>query len=130
MTTPTPDQDSPPMSTSDQDVAGSGHSHLNVNPADLHKAADEYTHLQACAARITPQAVEEVNRIIATHGLMGYPAAVGIVAGLARREAKVAAKAAEFGQYAQRFTEHAATYRGEDAAGAGRMSGVDFSPAP
>lgn len=97
---------------------------LDVDPVDLHKAGDDYAELAARAATISPQAVDEVNRIIATHGVMGYPAAVGIVAGLAAREAKVNAKAAQFGDYAQRFTDHALTYLGEDAAGAARIGEI------
>jgi len=97
--------------------------HLNVHLADLLKAGNDYAELAARAALISPQAVAEVTRIIETHGAMGYPAAVGIVAGLAPREAQVAAKAADFGRYAQRFTEHAATYQGTDSDGASRMAG-------
>jgi hypothetical protein len=109
-------------------TAGNGDGHLNVNPADLRQAADNYAELQARAAAISPQAVEEVNRIIATHGPMGYPAAVGIVTGLARREAQLAAKSADFGQYSERFNEHAATYVGEDAEGAARIQAADPGP--
>ncbi|AGB27277.1 Protein of unknown function (DUF2580) (plasmid) [Mycobacterium sp. JS623] len=92
--------------------------HLDVNPADLLRAADNYAELQLRAAAIGPKAVEEVQRIIATHGPMGYPLAVGVVAGLARRQAALDAKAANFGQYSQRFTEHAAAYRDQDLQGA------------
>lgn len=92
--------------------------HLNVNPADLLRAADDYAELQTRAAAIGPQAVEEVQRIITTHGPMGYPVAVGIVAGLARRQAVLDAKAAQFGQYSQRFGEHAAGYVAQDERGA------------
>jgi len=96
---------------------------LDVTPADLHRAADDYADLQARAAAVGPQAVEEVNRIIATHGAMGYPVAVGVVAGLARRAAAVSAAAARFGQYGERFTGHATTYLSTDHDGAGRYSG-------
>ena len=91
---------------------------MRVNPADLNNAAEQYTELQMAAAAISPQAVDEVNRIIATHGPMGYPVAVGVVAGLARRQAKVEGKAADFGVYATRLNEHAATYVDQDQAGA------------
>ena len=87
---------------------------LNVNPADLLRAAADYTELQARAAAISPQAVAEVQRISATHGPMGYPVAVGVVTNLARRQAALDTKAAQFGQYSQRFTEHAATYASQD----------------
>src|SRR4029077_10502400 len=80
--------------------------------------------LQIAAAAIGPQAVDEVNRIIATHGAMGYPVAVGVVAGLARRQAQVEGKAADFGVYAARFREHAAIYQTGDLEGAARYQSV------
>jgi hypothetical protein len=88
--------------------------HLDVDPADLLRAAGDYTDLQLRAAAIGPKAVEEVQRIIATHGPIGYPLAVGVVAGLARRQADLDTKATHFGRYSQRFTEHAAAYRDQD----------------
>lgn len=94
---------------------GGGDGTLNVNPADLHKSADDYTELATRVAAISPQAADELTRIIATHGVMGYPAAVGIAAGLASQEAALDAKAADFTRYARRFTEHAATYVRTDA---------------
>ncbi|OFJ51850.1 hypothetical protein BEL07_20535 [Mycolicibacterium grossiae] len=97
---------------------GAGAGHVRVNPADLNNAADQYIELQMAAAAIGPQAVDEVNRIIASHGAMGYPVAVGVVAGLARRQARVEGKAADFGVYATRLNEHAATYLDQDQAGA------------
>lgn len=97
---------------------GAGASHVQVNPADLNNAAEQYAQLQMAAAAISPQAVDEVHRIIATHGPMGYPVAVGVVAGLARRQAKVEGKAADFGVYATRLNEHAATYADQDQTGA------------
>ena len=63
----------------------------------MSRAADGYTELQTAAAAINPQAVDEVNLIIATHGPMGYPVAVGVVAGLARRQVPLEAKAAAEG---------------------------------
>ncbi|MDO2394822.1 type VII secretion target [Mycobacterium avium subsp. hominissuis] len=109
------------------DPAAQGAGKLDVNPADLHNAADEYAQLQAAAAAIGPQAVDEVNRIIATHGAMGYPVAVGVVAGLARRQAQLDRKAADFGRYAERFTEHAAEYQAGDREGAHMYQTVSFS---
>jgi hypothetical protein len=100
---------------------------LDVNPADLHNAADQYAQLQAAAAAIGPQAVDEVNRIIATHGPMGYPVAVGVVAGLARRQAQLDGKAADFGRYAARFTEHAAQYQSGDRDGAQMYQTVSYA---
>ena len=40
---------------------------LNVNLPDPSRAADDYAELQTAAAAISPQAVDEVKRIIATH---------------------------------------------------------------
>lgn len=100
---------------------------LNVRPADLLEIADQYGDLAQRCAVITPRAVEEVNRILETHGPMGFPVAVGIAAGLGSREPQVAAKAAEFTEYATRFTEHAATYTSQDQAFAGRIEQVDFT---
>lgn len=111
------------------DQSGVGDAQLNVNPADLNNVSDQYAQLQARAAAISPQAVEEVNRIIASHGAMGYPVAVGVVAGLARRQARLQAQTAQFGVYSARFTEHAATYTTEDAEAAARISDIDFGPA-
>lgn len=99
---------------------------LNVNPADLLQAADDYTELAARAARICPQAVTEVNAIVQTHGPIGYPAAVGILAGLAAPEQAVQAKAAQFGRYAERFTGHAATYTDQDQAAAAKFDAIAF----
>lgn len=100
---------------------------LDVNPADLTNAAGEYADLQRQAAAIGPQALEEVNRIIATHGAMGYPVAVGVVAGLARKQARMDAQIAQFGVYSERFTEHRAAYEGQDSAGAAGYQQVQFS---
>ena len=72
-----------------------------------------------------PHAVAEVQRIIATHGPMGYPVAVGIVTNLAHRQAVLDAKIADFGHHSQRFTEHAATYTDQDRDAA---QTYDFSP--
>lgn len=104
-----------------------GSGKLDVNPADLNNVADQYAELQTAAAAIGPQAVDEVNRIIATHGAMGYPVAVGVVAGLARRQAQVEGKAADFGRYAARFNEHAAAYQSGDLEGANRYRLVSQS---
>lgn len=56
---------------------------LNVEPADLLRVADDYAELAVRTGQIAPRAVDEANRILATHGTIGYPVAVGIVAGLA-----------------------------------------------
>ena len=58
---------------------------VNVNYSDLSRVSGEYAELQAQAAALSPLATEEAQRIIASHGPMGYPVAVGVVAGLARR---------------------------------------------
>uniref|UniRef100_A0A5Q5BST8 Uncharacterized protein n=2 Tax=unclassified Mycobacterium TaxID=2642494 RepID=A0A5Q5BST8_MYCSS len=103
--------------------------HLNVNPADLVRVAGEYSALQTAAATVGPQAVDEVHRIIASHGPMGYPVAVGVVACLARRQGPLEAKADDFGRYADRFIEHAAAYRDADRQAAQRYASLDFSEA-
>ena len=103
---------------------------LDVNPADLRNAADQYTQLRTAAAAIGPQAVAEVNRIIATHGAMGYPVAVGIVTGLARRQAVLEKKAADFGVYATRFDEHAAAYEAGDQDAADKYRDFDGDGKP
>jgi Excreted virulence factor EspC, type VII ESX diderm len=100
---------------------------LNVNLPDLSRAADDYAELQTAAATISPQAVDEVKRIIATHGPMGYPVAVGVVAGLARRQGPLESKAAQFGQYSELFHEHAGTYSDADHEAAQRFEALDFT---
>jgi hypothetical protein len=102
---------------------------LRVNPDQLQVVADQYTALQARTTVIGPVATDEVQRIIATHGVMGYPVAVGVVSALAHAHAAVAAKAADFGTYSRRFTEHAATYRAQDLAGAAHFRGIDTGSA-
>ena len=49
---------------------------------------------------------------------------MGIVAGLARRQAPLEAKAAQFGEYAARFNEHIATYSSADHEGATRFDAI------
>ena len=100
---------------------------LNVNPGDLLRFADAYSELANRAAQISPQAVVEVQRVAETHGPMGYPTAVGIAAGLAKAEGPVQAKVDDFNTYAQRLTEHAATYTKVDGEGGQRVQSVDFS---
>ena len=118
---PAPGQVLPAAAKGDATSPGSsgGDGHLDVNPADLYQAADDYTELAARVAAISPRAAEELQRIIATHGVMGYPAAVGIAANLTAQEAALTGKAADFTRHAERFTEHAATYVTTDAQGAG-----------
>lgn len=99
---------------------------LNVNPVDLLGVADAYTQLAASAALISPQAVSEVQQIAGTHGVMGYPVAVGVVAGLAKAEGPLRGKIDDFGTYAQRFTEHADVYTTTDADGAGAYEALNF----
>lgn len=101
---------------------------LNVNPADLQNVAERYTELVQRLASISPQAVDETTRISQSHGPMGYPVALGIISALARREAKLDSKSADFQTYAQRFTEHAAAYLGQDTAGASGYNAVPFTP--
>jgi hypothetical protein len=106
---------------------------LNVIPADLVQAADSYRELAARAARISPEAVAQVQMISQTHGLIGYSSAVGVAAGLAAREGPLLAKVSDFTRSAERFTEHAAAYLREDAHGEQRMRATNFgvdSPRP
>jgi hypothetical protein len=103
---------------------------LNVNPADLVRVADAYTELAARAALICPQAAAEVQRVAETHGPMGYPAAVGIAAGLAMREGPLQAKVADFHTYSQRFTEHAAAYTNADQRAAAAIRALVFPANP
>lgn len=95
---------------------------LDVNPADLLATAASYESLAARASAISPRVLQELQAIIATHGAMGYPAAVGILSSLAPEEARVIAKAAQFAAAGQRFTEHAAAYRSQDADGADKIT--------
>lgn len=99
---------------------------LNVNPADLLRAADAYADLAAQAARISPLAAAEVQRIADTHGPMGYPAAVGIAAGLANAQGPLLAKIGDFTTYTQRLTEAAATYTTTDGAVATPFDSLTF----
>lgn len=96
---------------------------LNVNPADLLRTADVYTELAGRLIGFSPQAHAAAQRIADTHGPMGYPAVVGISAGLDAAEKPVSAKSADFQAYSQRFTEHAAAYIGEDDEAARRYRG-------
>lgn len=116
--------------TADSDKAGepasSGAHGLDVNPEDLTKVSDEYSQLAAQAAQFGPKAVEEVQRVIATHGAMGYPLAVGIVTRLAKAEARVTAKSRDFVGHSEKFAEHAHTYRTGDHEDATRLGDLDF----
>lgn len=103
---------------------------LNVNPADLLRFADAYSDLATRAAQISPQAAAEVQRIAASHGPMGYPAAVGIVTGLVSAEGPLQAKVDAFGTHAQRLTEHAATYTATDQENGQRMQSAGSSADP
>lgn len=99
---------------------------LNVNPADLLRAADAYADLAAQAAHISPLAAAEVQRIADTHGPMGYPAAVGMAAGLANAQGPLLAKIGDFTTYTQRLTEAAATYTTTDGAVATPFDSLTF----
>lgn len=102
-------------------------SKLDVMPADLIRVADQYADLQRQAAALGPQAADEVNQIIATHGAIGYSVAVGVVVGLAPKQAQVEAKSAQFGVYSARFAGHAAAYQGQDSAGVAGYQQAQFS---
>lgn len=99
---------------------------LNVNPADLLKVAGEYSDLSARVAQLSPEAVEQVRSIAATHGPMGYPTAVGVAMGLASREPAMLDKAAQFDGHAARFTGHAAAYVDQDRAAAKKFDAIAF----
>lgn len=99
---------------------------LNVNPAQLLVAAGGYAELSTRVAQLSPQALTEVQRISDSHGLIGYPTAVGLATGLAAAEQPVLAKAADFEDYSQRLTEHAATYTDQDEQAARNTRSVSF----
>ncbi|MFV8169761.1 type VII secretion target [Mycobacterium sp. DBP42] len=99
---------------------------LNVNPADLTAAAGGYEELAQRAQMISPQAVDLVQKVIATHGPMGYSTAIGIIAGLLAKVEKVEAKSADFVLYAQRLTEHGVSYRSGDGAMADGLSSIQI----
>jgi hypothetical protein len=85
----------------------------------LYRAGDDYTELAYRTAQLPAQALAEIRRIAASHGPMGIPTALGIASGMAARESAVQVKAAQFEQYADNFTGHAAAYIGQDRAAAG-----------
>ncbi|MDO2394824.1 type VII secretion target [Mycobacterium avium subsp. hominissuis] len=99
---------------------------LNVNPADLYRAADDYTELATATAHLSTRAAAEIERIATTHGPMGYPIAVGIAMGMAARERSVQTKSAQFGEYADRFTTHAGAYIDEDRRAAAVYDALHF----
>lgn len=103
--------------------------HLDAEPADLLRVADDYTELATRTTQLSPQALDEIKRIAVTHGPMGYPTIVGITTGMAARQARLHAKAADFDVYAERFREHAAAYLDQDHANAARLAALDFPQA-
>lgn len=102
---------------------------LNVNPADLIAAAGGYEALALRAQTISPQAVELVQKVIATHGPMGYSTAIGIIVGLLAKVEKVEGKSADFVQYGQRLTEHSVSYRSGDGTMADGISSIQIPSA-
>ena len=104
--------------------------HLDVNLADLLKISASYSELATRVAGIAPQVAAEVERVMSTHGPMGYPAATGIATGVGARQTPVVAKAADFVGHSTRFAEHSGTYQREDQAAAGRISALDFKQNP
>ena len=69
--------------------------------------------------------IEQINQVIATHGVMGYPVAVGMAAGMLKADEKLTAKIRDFVDHHQRaFIEHAATYRATDAEGGSEIAGT------
>lgn len=100
--------------------------HLNVDTTQLLAAAADYDELSVRTALLSPLATTEVQRIADSHGLIGYPAALGIAAGLANAEQPVLNKATDFQTYSQNLTEHAATYTDQDQRGASDLKAVGF----
>ena len=100
---------------------------LDVDPAALVAVAGQYEELAARAGVVMPQVAVEVAKVAQTHGAIGYPVAVGLAAGMARQEPKFTALVAEFVARGARFTEHAATYLGEDAAAAATYSAASVA---
>jgi len=99
---------------------------LNVQAGTLERMADQYKDLAARASMIGPRVADEVQRVVATHGPMGYPVAVGILRGMVPADQAATAKAADFGKHAERFTEHAAAYSSRDAEGAANYAGIQY----
>jgi hypothetical protein len=100
--------------------------HLNVNPAQLLATAVDYDELSVRTALLSPRATAEVQRIADSHGLIGYPTALGVAAALANAEQPVMTKAADFQTYSQHLTEHAATYTDQDERGARDLKAAEF----
>ncbi|WGI35970.1 type VII secretion target (plasmid) [Mycolicibacterium aubagnense] len=120
------DKNAPADPRDPQHGTNSGPGQLNVNPADLLKTADSYTELANRVAAMSPRVADEVQRVVATHGPMGYPVAVGILRGMVPADQAATAKAADFGKHAERFTEHAAAYSSRDAEGAANYAGIQY----
>ncbi len=91
---------------------------LNVAPVELLRFAEAYADLGAQTAALVPRATQALQQVIATHGAMGYPVALGIAAGLATQEPALSGKSTDFSEHSRRFTEHADTYAGQDKANA------------
>lgn len=99
---------------------------LNVNPADLVKAAGDYSDLSALTAQLSPKVAAEIQAIAASHGPMGHPIAVAIATGLSSQDKAVQSQGAQFAQHSERFTGHAATYTDADRAGAAKFDAITF----
>lgn len=101
--------------------------HLDVDPADLRRTAQRYRDLGTQMQALPAQAITHAQHVIDTHGIMGYPVAVGITAAMAKTEARLAAKAAAFNTtHAERFDEHASTYTTQDTHGAHTIAETTF----
>lgn len=103
---------------------------LNVDPSSLERVAGAYSDLAARMTTIQPQAAAEIQRVIESHGPIGYPTAVGITAALTNADGPLQAKIADFHTYAGRFTEHAQTYTRQDAAAARQLYAIQFQGTP
>ncbi|HLR99564.1 hypothetical protein H7J77_01555 [Mycolicibacillus parakoreensis] len=98
---------------------------LKVNPGDLIAVADAYAELSRRLPHRTARTVEEIQNVLATHGTMGYPVAVGIARATAPAASEVEALSGEFADYSQRFDDSAGQYVAED-----RVAAVSFKTAP
>ncbi|SIJ21825.1 Protein of uncharacterised function (DUF2580) [Mycobacteroides abscessus subsp. abscessus] len=100
--------------------------HLNVNPAELLDVAGQYEQLSIETAGLPDKAAAELAEMIPTHGLIGYPSMVGIGFGMVKQAAKMAAKSVDYQNHAQKFTEHAATYKRTDVEAGADQNSITF----
>ncbi|SIC62415.1 Protein of uncharacterised function (DUF2580) [Mycobacteroides abscessus subsp. abscessus] len=103
--------------------------HLDVDPADLTRIAERYRDLGTQMAALPTQAITHAQQVIDTHGIMGYPVAVGITAAMAKTETPLTTKATAFTtSHATRLDEHATTYTTQDTHGAHTIAAAAAGP--